>query len=282
MIDLACYGKVYVDITLLGLTALPQGGEERFGESVYVSPGGMATTAVAAARLGLRTALAAELADDVFGHLIRDELAAEGVDLPDLVIGQTATTIVMPIAGERAMATVDPRHFPDPMSLVRLAPRAIVAPLSTIETVMPYGRVYAMVGDSTVRRLVANPPMLTQRAHGLILNESEAERLSFGFSGVYAARQLLAHAETVVITCGKDGALAADDRQAVTRPAPVVDVVDTTGAGDVFVAGYIAAELAGYDLSRRLEFAVSVASRSVASATALEGARSATLGLTLS
>lgn len=63
-----------------------------------------------------------------------------------------------------------------------------------------------------------------------------------------------------VFTLGGDGAFYADDKgERVSRPAYAIDVVDTTGCGDAFDAGYIAALHHGMDLEERLRFAQAAA-----------------------
>ena len=86
----------------------------------------------------------------------------------------------------------------------------------------------------------------TAGADWLFANESEAEALT-GVTGHAAQMQALgAHYGTVIIKRGRLGAaLGGRDGVRVELPAPSVAVVDTTGAGDAFAAGFIAAHLAG-------------------------------------
>lgn len=59
---------------------------------------------------------------------------------------------------------------------------------------------------------------------------------------------------TLVITRGADGAVAVEDGEAVERPAAhVAKIVDTTGAGDQFAAGFLMARCRGFDLARSLD-----------------------------
>ncbi|MGL4813419.1 MAG: PfkB family carbohydrate kinase [Beijerinckiaceae bacterium] len=56
-----------------------------------------------------------------------------------------------------------------------------------------------------------------------------------------------------VVTCGPLGSFASDGKQTVRTGVRPVDVVDTTGAGDTFIAGFIAAHLAGSSLQEAIE-----------------------------
>jgi sugar/nucleoside kinase (ribokinase family) len=82
-----------------------------------------------------------------------------------------------------------------------------------------------------------------RRADVLFANQDEAQVLTgLSASPEKLAVALLAHASTVVVKCGADGAVwAGADGSVVTAPAsPVPTVVDQTGAGDAFAAGYLA------------------------------------------
>jgi len=80
-LDLAVATPSFLDLTFTGLEALPALGEERFASDLLRSPGGGAITAVGAARLGLSTALAAPLGNDVAGELVMEVLREDGVSV---------------------------------------------------------------------------------------------------------------------------------------------------------------------------------------------------------
>ena len=107
-IDLAVTTPAFLDLTFVGLEALPGPGEERFAGDLLRSPGGGAITVVAAARLGLEAALVAPLGDDLAGEFVRREVEAEGVQVTGYRPTKTPQTVVMPVGHERTMVTVDP------------------------------------------------------------------------------------------------------------------------------------------------------------------------------
>ncbi|MEU8683560.1 PfkB family carbohydrate kinase [Streptomyces sp. NPDC048611] len=76
----------------------------------------------------------------------------------------------------------------------------------------------------------------------------------------------------VVVKLGAAGATAFTDSGALHRPATPVRAVDTVGAGDAFVAGYLSALLDGEGLAGRLERAVTTGAFAVASPGDWEGA----------
>jgi ribokinase len=129
----------------------------------------------------------------------------------------------------------------------------------------------ARLCDLGATRLVVNcapatelPAAVLTRADPLVVNQSEAAQLLSRSAPVPAAeaepaaRSLLAlGCRSVVITLGADGAVVAQrDGVAVRLGSPVVDVVDTTGAGDAFVAALASAFLHGSGLDEAAAIAV--------------------------
>src|SRR3712207_5128212 len=107
-IDLGVITPAFLDLTFVGLEALPGPGEERYAGDLLRSPGGGAITAVAAARLGLQTALVAPLGTDLAGDFVKQQVEADGVEVSGFRPDRTPQTVVMPCSGDRAMVTIDP------------------------------------------------------------------------------------------------------------------------------------------------------------------------------
>ena len=106
----------------------------------------------------------------------------------------------------------------------------------------------------------------TGGATAIFANESEAEALT-GIAG-YAAqmRALGGHYDTVLIKRGGLGAaIGSREGVRIDLPAPAVSVVDSTGAGDAFAAGFIAARLAGADEREALTRAIEAGAKAVQS-----------------
>src|SRR6478609_2117533 len=145
-VDLTVAAPAFVDITFIGLEALPGLGEERFAGQLLRSPGGGAIIAIGAARLGLRTALAAPLGADLDGEYVRRELARDSIEVATLATARTPTTVVMPWDGERAMVTYDPGIVATAADIAAAAPRAVVAGFGQLDRVPPGAVKYATCG----------------------------------------------------------------------------------------------------------------------------------------
>ncbi len=70
-VDVACAESAFLDLTMVGLDAIPVPGEERLATDFLRSPGGGAIVAVGVSRLGLSSALVSPLGDDAVGTLLR-------------------------------------------------------------------------------------------------------------------------------------------------------------------------------------------------------------------
>jgi sugar/nucleoside kinase (ribokinase family) len=274
-VDLAVLTPAYLDYTFVGLEALPGPGEERFAGDMLRSPGGGAITAVGARRLGLTTALVAPLGDDLAGRFVRRELDAEGVILGEPRGNRTPTTMVMPVAGERSMVTVDPGVRARAADLEPLSPRAVAATLEQVDLVPEDVCAFVTCGDDDARAFAGR---LSQAAAGrrpraLIVNRREAGILTGAAAPAEAAAKLAEVADIAAVTLGADGAVAFVDGQAVrvdgSNAAPVLD---TTGAGDLFAAALAWGDLMGADPELSLAWANLYAGLSVGSHTGTGGA----------
>ncbi|MER5875689.1 ribokinase [Streptomyces sp. NPDC001910] len=251
--DLLVVGSANADL-VVRVERRPAAGETVLGSDLVVHPGGKgANQAVAAARLGARTALLARVGDDGHGRLLLDAQRAAGVDTVGVIVGGAPTGV--------ALITVDPSGdnsiVVSPGANGRLAPedvraagslfqasRVVSAQLEIpLETVVEVVRSLAEGG-----RLVLNPspprPLPSEvlaACDPLIVNEHEARVIAgddLGDSPEDWATALLALGpRSVVITLGAAGALVAERAGARVRvPSVRVAAVDTTGAGDAFTA----------------------------------------------
>ncbi|MDX3573554.1 ribokinase [Streptomyces sp. ID05-47C] len=260
--DLLVVGSANADL-VIGVERRPAAGETVLGSDLAVHPGGKgANQAVAAARLGARTALLARIGDDAYGRLLLDSQRAAGVDTVGVLVGGAPTGV--------ALITVDPSGdnsiVVSPGANGRLTPedvraaaglfhasRVVSAQLEIpLETVVEVVRSLApgsrfVLNPSPPRPL---PAEVLAACDPLIVNEHEAKVILGGAEAGGAAggaavgdrpedwaRVLLAKGpKSVVVTLGSQGALVAS-AEGVERVAAVkVEAVDTTGAGDSFTA----------------------------------------------
>ncbi|MFD5564418.1 ribokinase [Kitasatospora griseola] len=280
MSSITVVGSVNRDLVLT-VQDLPRPGETVLAERFVEGVGGKgANQAVAAARLGSRVRLVARVGADA--ETILRALAAEGVDVTAVLPAADASTgiasVVVDRAGENtivvnpgANAALTVADLPEQLSgagevlLVQheIAPEVVAAAVLRAReqggTVVLNPAPARPVGSDVLAAVDVLVPNLGELA--TLLDVARP-------TGPDGARDLLEKAElpcgAVVVTLGADGALVKQPgRPAVHLPAPVVDAVDTVGAGDTF-CGALADSLArGGDLLSAAERAVRAASLAV-------------------
>jgi sugar/nucleoside kinase (ribokinase family) len=157
-------------------------------------------------------------------------------------------------------------------TLAGISARAIVVDLPSVPLLpppsAPSARVYAVVGDPEVAVMAGRDLSSLADIQALILNEREAGRLTGRPDAPSAAAHLASLGATAIVTRGGAGAIAVEpDGRTIAVPALPVDVADATGAGDLFVAAYVWADLAGNPLEDRLRLATRYASLSLEATT---------------
>lgn len=279
-------GNVTIDETL-AVGTVPQAGASILGSERSRDLGGKgANQAIVLARCGLPTTLVAAIGEGPRADMIRQHLATEPVDSRLVSIAGVSSDFSIVFTtpdGENAIVTTTD-------SAGKLGAAEAIAPLADAGP----GDIAVLQGnlaDATTRSALEaargrgtttafNPSPVRQSFASLwslvdiaFLNQGEARALT-GAGGLDAARALLAAGvRDVVLTLGGDGAMLANADGVITVPAEPCTVVDTTGAGDTFMAVALAsALLRGVRLDRR---AVVHATRAATITVGRRGTRSA-------
>jgi sugar/nucleoside kinase (ribokinase family) len=272
-VDVVVAVPAFMDMTFVGLEALPALGEERFAGDLVRSPGGGAITAVGTARLGLSTALASPLAADPAGEMITEALAAEGVAIVGTPCGRTPVTMVMPLGNDRAMVTHDPGVRARAADVAAQSPAAVIIGLSQLDVVPAGARGYVSVGDDDARAFAGRLPPGLPAMSGLLIDRREALVLTGASTPEQAAEILGAVVPTAVVLLGPRGAVAVIDGRPVNVGGfDVGTAVDTTGTSDLFVAAWTWGATTGMDIETSLRWAGLYAALSVRVPTGAAGA----------
>jgi sugar/nucleoside kinase (ribokinase family) len=269
-------GPVCFDLVFSGLSGPPRPGTEVRAGYLGMSPGGVANVAIALARLGLDVALSAVFADDAFGDYLWSSLLDEGVDLTCSVqVAGWNTPVTSSVAIDREREMVTYEEVP-PVAVESLLPEgyradAFVVSLAHADPTWLAGLhhlaplVFADVAWDDER--LASSRFLEGLAGVDVFMPNAAEALACTRCETIeqAAAQLALGGPLVVVKDGAAGSLAVAPgaNQALRAEAVVVDALDTTGAGDVFDAGFVYGSLAGWPLAQSLRFANLCASESV-------------------
>jgi ribokinase len=242
----AVVGSINVD-EVVRVERLPREGETVSGGEFDRHGGGKgANQAVAAARAGATVRMIGCVGDDAIGDAALAELRAADIDVEHVARSTEAATGVALIVVDR-----DGRN------------QIAVAPGANRLIAMRPG---ALVGADGVALLSFEAPdaALCLAAHPILVpNEHEVTELTGLADPEQAARALQAQSGApVIVTLGAAGALLVDGDTATQIAAPIVEAIDTTGAGDA-LCGTLAARLAaGEPLGLALEQAIAAASLS--------------------
>ena len=284
-------GVVVLGDVMWDVVALADGPLERGSDTpariTAAGGGGGANVAAWLAAAGVPAALVARVGDDGPGRATLAGPRAAGVDVRAAVDAERPTgtcVVLVEPGGERSMlpdpganAALCKHDLPDDLFAagghLHLAGYALLRPGSRAAARAALQRATAAgmtvsVDPSSAAPLRVEPTFLewVAGAHLLLPNAAEAEVLTGEADPATAARALARHAGEVVVTLGREGALWTDGRRVVRTAAaePPAAVVDTTGAGDAFAAGLLAARRAGSPPEAQLLAAARLAAEAVA------------------
>jgi sugar/nucleoside kinase (ribokinase family) len=210
--------------------------------------------------------------EDPAGEVLRSMLAAEGVTWIGSPHGSTPTTAILSTPAGAAMATAFGDDEPTADDVAAVDARAVALSLGRLPLRPSKAAVYATTGGIELDAGVRIDNVSLDGVRAVILNEGEATRLTNTDEAPVAARKLAEHVACAVVTLGARGAVAVENGREVRAVAPDIEVVDATGAGDLFIPAYVWADLRGVDVETRVAWASLYAGLSVRAPTAFEGA----------
>lgn len=286
-IDLLVVGDLNPDILVVDPALTPTFGQvETLVEAIRLTVGGSAgIMACGAARLGLLVAACGVVGEDEMGRWMLTALGARGVDTRHCVIDPaipTGATVVLARGADRAiltaLGTIDRLRAEDVPPEALTGVRHVHAASTALQPLLRDGlpalfRAARTVGATTSFDTNWDP---AERWDGIdeflsvadicFPNLAEAQRWT-GIRDPEAAAWALvergsidrdprAAPLTVAMKLGRDGAVAIRDDRLIRARAPRVAVMDTTGAGDSFDAGFVAALISGWPLDEALQLAV--------------------------
>ena len=258
--DLLVVGELNADLILEQLSALPALEKEQLAEGLTLTMGSSsAILAANAAALGLRVGFVGRVGDDPFAALVRERLAARGVDTAHVIEtpgGATGLTVVFTYGDRRGMLTY-PGVMKDltagdvPWDYAQQARHLHVSSFYLQPGLQPgcpdlFRRAQAE-GLSTSLDTNWDPEEawgggvmdVLDHVDVFLPNDDEARRIS-GEDDLDAALACLAErAGTVIATCGADGVRARRGEETFALPAVPATPVDAIGAGDSFNAGFL-------------------------------------------
>lgn len=262
----------------------PRPGETIIGGNFSMIPGGKgANQAVAAARLGGKVALVAQVGDDLFGQANLDNYQREGIDIanverhPDVPTGVALISVDKSgentiIVASGANAEMGINNLERASMLFEWADVVLLQLEIPLEVVTEAARMAKAQGKKVILNPAparALPAELLENVDIITPNETEAEFLTrisvsdISSAALAAARFNASGIQKVIITLGENGAFLADGNTEEIIPTQRVKAVDTTAAGDTF-NGALAVSLGrGESMNAAVTFALKAATLSV-------------------
>lgn len=254
---LTCAGEAFEDLIFVGLDRLPELGEEIKTDHFTATIGGGAViTAVKAARLGMNTTLISALSDAACARLKQERVKITNLRKA----GEShAITAALSTNEDRAFVTFNGANAKIEERLARLVPKLTATHIHLCFYPHDCGY-WTRVANKLRKRGITtswdfgwNEPLSNDR--GLIdlidaldfvfVNEHEA-RLYTGEQSIEASLKHWRQRRAItIIKIGEEGAVWVAPNQDLHVVAPKVKVVDTTGAGDSFNAGFLVAWMQG-------------------------------------
>jgi 2-dehydro-3-deoxygluconokinase len=270
----------------MGLFTATSSGDLAHAADFRLGIGGAeSNVAIGLARLGVPAAWIGRVGDDEVGGLVRRELRAEGVD-SRVVVDPGARTGLM-VKTSRTVHHTRVTYYRAGSAGSRLAPgdvdAALVAgadllhvtgitPALSTSAAAAIDHAVAVARDAGVPVSfdVNHRSALWEAARAAPVYRALASRATVVFAGLDEAALLVAGSTVrdlaagiadlgpaqVIVKLGAEGCAALVDGEFTILPAIPIDPVDTVGAGDAFVAGYLAEWLAGSPVTTRLDTAV--------------------------
>ena len=262
--DILIPGNYFCDFIFTGLPGFPALGSEVYTQGLTVTVGGVLNTVIALQRLGIRVSWTGTVGTDLFSQFVIDTVKREGVETSLLNFTDAPfqrVTVSLSYPDDRAMITyIDPAPTPVQLAFDALD-RVLFRHLhftgfqidprtrELLEKVQERGISVSM--DCQDRPITLDTPNVRETIRLLNVfmpNAKEAMQLT-GCDSITAAADILRLLVPIlVIKAGAHGAYAWQGDRTLYEPALQVTPVDTTGAGDVFNAGFLAGWLEGHDL----------------------------------
>ncbi len=252
----------FCDLIFTGLPEMPRLGAEFFSRGFEMVPGANFYYVTALSRLGLRVGWSCNFGNDVFSQFVLAAARREGIDdclfkVHNFPIRNVTVSISFP--EERAFVSfADEFQSPPLLPLIKqFRPRCVLrgsleigpAHLELVAAGREVGALYFMECQSHRSSLKQPEVVEALRAVDIFApNAQEAIDLTGAATVEAALAQLAELTPLVVIKLGREGAIARQGKQIVFAPGLPVNVIDTTGAGDCFNAGFLYGYLRGYDL----------------------------------
>ena len=288
-IDIVCMGILVVDILASPISKIPGSGELAEANEISLYGGGHAhNTSISLARLGEKVGVIGKVGNDPFGNFLIENLKKEGVDTSKISVsnkfGTSKTMVILTPSEDRrfihslganADLSIDDIDFDylkkakilyvggygviprlDEESLVRILKFAKEQGLTILlDVVIPH----------TEFNWINKCKKVLEFTDFFLPNSDEAKLITGEADPKKQASEILEYNPqmTVVITMGEKGSLVRTEKEAIQVSSYGIEVVDPSGGGDAFSAGFIFGVIHDWDLAETLKIASAMGASAV-------------------
>lgn len=287
--DVICFGALNVD-RLYRVNRIAGRDEESFIIDFKEAPGGSAAnTAVGLARLGLKTGFIGKVSDNREGKLLLNDFKRQNVDVNGIIVSKEGRSGVamgyIDTKGDRALY-IDPGvndslelkeidlKYADNTAFLHLtsfigekpfkAQKELVRGLRDVRISFDPGELYARKGLTVLKLMI-------ERSFVMLPSANELKLLTGKKYGEGSKILIKKGVSIVAVKLGERGCYVTNGKESYLVEPYKVKVVDTTGAGDAFCAGFLYGLIKNKDLYECGRLGNSVASRCIEKVSAREG-----------
>jgi len=272
-VDILVAGNYFVDLVFTGLDTLPILGKEIYSKDFEMIPGGAFNTAVALHRLGVNVIWATDFGCDDFSKYVKERAIKEGMDSTFFISHQRLMrkiTVSLSYPSDRAFITYEDPDENIPAifkAVVKTSPKYILLPgmyygknLSAgLFLLKSRGINLIMDGNSSEDICYSMPAIrkVLESTSIFMPNASEIRRLAGENDLEKAIIKIGELSEIIVVKDGRNGAYGysqTENKILHAEPINISEPLDTTGAGDIFNAGFLAAWLKGKSFQESLRW----------------------------
>lgn len=238
---------------LMNVSRFSDADDEVDIEKLRISLGGSAANfTMGVSRLGLNTGIMARIGNDQYGKYILSEFKVENIDTDRLVPIDEKTGmafIAVEPEGERSIYTfmgANSKFKLEKEDIVKIEHSEILhitgMYIEVVEEASKYANILSFNPGALLSSYgLVNLEKILKRTDILFLNQKEVKLLTGMEYNDGALKLVETGVSLVVVTMGNKGAVVYNKSGQIKYPAQKLDVLDTTGAGDSFAAGFIAA-----------------------------------------
>ncbi len=269
MYEVLCLGLTSCDLIFAELDRFPILGKEVACKDFIIKAGGAANTPMALTKLGVNVVFCTTLGNDISGRIVYQYMKEIGMDMQAVIVDneyRTNVSAVLSVGKERGFATYFAPYESEEM--IRQLEKHIqqcshihayiedCLRIPIIEIAQKYNKTISVDTAWDEKIKLEDIKHIIKGCDIFFTNEIEACSITETHTAMEAIDIIGEYAKVVVVKMGADGSIIRHDSKTIVAPViSKVEAIDTTGAGDLYGAGFIYGFIKGWDMEKCAKFA---------------------------